>query len=204
MTSAAMVFCIISIQHGLDSPTLSPFTTMFWSSNKQTHKNIQMKRNPYLLMVGRRAHWNLKTEGIIYKPEFEKSQITFSIIVTITKAVESINYKSACRWVCTMAKSNHQQQYTNKPCAVPWSCSDKTLKKPGETDIQLHISSNMKTCWKRGSSFPCHECCTSFSHCWDFQAWRKNTLNGTYSRGKWSILLRAVNLKNWCIWLGTR
>lgn len=125
--------------------TLSLFTTMFWSSNKQTHMNIQVKRNPYLLMVGRRAHRNLKTEWIIYKPGFEKSKITFSIIATITKAVESINYKSACRWACTMAKSNHQQQHTNNPCVVSWSCSDKTLKKPGETDLELHISSSMKT-----------------------------------------------------------
>lgn len=44
-------FCIISMQHGLDSPTFSLFTSMFWSSNKQTHKNLEVKRNPYLLML---------------------------------------------------------------------------------------------------------------------------------------------------------
>lgn len=200
MIFAATVFA--SFQRSM-AWTLSLLTTMCWSSNKQTHKNIQVKRNLDLLMV-RRAHWNLKTEWIIYKPGFEKPKITFSIIATITKAVKSINYKSARRWACKMAKSNHQQQYTNKPCVVPWSCSDKTPKKPGEADLELHISNNMKTYWKQGSSFPSHECRASFCHCQDFKAWRKNTLHGTYSRSNCSSLLRAVNSKNWCIWLGTQ
>lgn len=39
---------------------LTYYTPMFWSSNKQAHKNLEVKR--YLLMLGRRALWNLKTE----------------------------------------------------------------------------------------------------------------------------------------------
>lgn len=73
---------------------------------------------------------------------------------------------------------------------MPWSCSDKTPKKPGETDLELHISSNIKTYWKQRSSFHGHERCASFSHCQDFKVWTKNTLNSTYSRSNCSVLFK--------------
>lgn len=127
----------------------------------------------------------------------KRSKITFSIIATITKAAESIDQKSACRW----AKSNHQQQYTNEPCVVPWRLTDMLWWNTRETglwnrDLKLPISSNMKTHWKQVSSFPDLECCPSSSQCQDIKALRMNTLNWTYRRSDCTILIRAVNSEN--------
>lgn len=86
-------------------------------------------------------------------------------------------------------------------CPEGWqTCSDETPKKPGcERDLNLAISSNMKTHWKQVSSFPDLECCPSSSQCQDIKALRMNTLNWTYRRSDCSFLTSAVNLENRCI-----